>query len=114
MLKKLGFSEKVQIDTSRLIITGHSFGGITAINLAKSDARIKLCATLDPWLYAYHNEIIKGEYKLNLPHIVVSSAHFHPSAVKIFPSWDTTKKLFSHSKDKRQENIVVKNTGHLH
>jgi dienelactone hydrolase len=101
LLKKLGFSEKVQIDTSRLIITGHSFGGITAINLAKSDARIKLCATLDPWLYAYHNEIIKGEYKLDLPHIVVSSAHFHPSAVKIFPSWDTTKKLFSHSKDKR-------------
>jgi hypothetical protein len=65
-------------------------------------------------LYTYHNEIINGEYKLNLPHIVVSSAHFHPSSIKIFPSWESTKNLFVHSKDKRYENIVVKNTGHLH
>ena len=37
MLKRLGFSSKVELDTSRLIIAGHSFGGITAINMAKTD-----------------------------------------------------------------------------
>jgi dipeptidyl aminopeptidase/acylaminoacyl peptidase len=59
-MKRLGFSQKIEIDVSRLIISGHSFGGITAINMAKEDSRIKLCATLDPWLFAHHKEIIEG------------------------------------------------------
>jgi dipeptidyl aminopeptidase/acylaminoacyl peptidase len=59
-MKRIGFPEKVSIDMSRLIISGHSFGGITAINIAKEDSRIKLCATLDPWLFAHHEEINEG------------------------------------------------------
>lgn len=60
LMRRLGFPDKVEIDTSRLIISGHSFGGITAINMAKEDPRIKLCATLDPWLFAHHKEINEG------------------------------------------------------
>jgi hypothetical protein len=85
--KRLGFPTPLNLDLSRLIISGHSFGGMTAIQLAKEDPRVKLCATLDPWVFPFHKEINAGEYVLSIPKIIVSTFHFHPSGEKIFPSW---------------------------
>ena len=42
---------------SRLVIAGHSFGGITAMSVAAKDRRIKAVATLDPWLWPKITEI---------------------------------------------------------
>jgi hypothetical protein len=60
-----------------------------------------LCATLDPWVFAYHKEIQAGEYVLNVPKIIISTFHFHPFGDKKFPSWQSLKDLFTHAKDKR-------------
>ena len=35
---------------------------MTAIKTAIDDSRVNLCATLDPWLYAYSQAIAKGEF----------------------------------------------------
>ena len=53
--KKLGFPDGVTLDISKLIIAGHSFGGMTAIETSMLEpSRIKACITMDPWLYCSH------------------------------------------------------------
>lgn len=54
LLSRIGFSPSFELDLSKLTISGHSFGGMTAIKVAKDDPRVKLCATLDPWFFTYH------------------------------------------------------------
>jgi pimeloyl-ACP methyl ester carboxylesterase len=113
-LLKAGLPPATRIDMSKLILGGHSFGGMTALHVAKDDNRVKLCGTLDPFLFSHHKEVLAGEFVMPIPSIAVSSEMFHPSIQKGFPSWDTLKALFNHSKAKEVENVVVKRTGHLH
>jgi pimeloyl-ACP methyl ester carboxylesterase len=47
----LGFDESVTIDLDRLIVGGHSFGGMTAIATAHEDPRVKAIFGFDPWLW---------------------------------------------------------------
>ena len=67
LTKTLNFPNTSHLDLNKLVISGHSFGGMTAIKLASQDKRIRACGTLDPWLFAYHNEINKGEMILDIP-----------------------------------------------
>ena len=62
LLQKLGFPSTVKIDLSKLIVGGHSFGGMTAVYTAREDERVKLVGTLDPWLFAHHEEILAGDF----------------------------------------------------
>lgn len=73
MQTKLGFRESVRLDLDKLTLAGHSFGAMTAIATAKLDARVRACITLDPWLYVYHEDIMKGEFGLNVPFLAVST-----------------------------------------
>jgi len=50
---ELNFPSGLQLDFSKLICTGHSFGAMTAISSAAKDERIKAVATLDPWFLPY-------------------------------------------------------------
>lgn len=104
----------MKLDLDKIVLGGHSFGGMTAIAASKLDNRIKACITLDPWLFVYHNEIMNGEFSLNIPYIAVSTEKFHPYCKKWFNSWDTLNTLIANSSDKRHEHVVVKNTGHIH
>ncbi|TNV79108.1 hypothetical protein FGO68_gene4215 [Halteria grandinella] len=113
-LEKRGFPKSVKIDKEKLVIGGHSFGGMTAIHTAKDDPRVKVCGTLDPFLFSHHKEILAGEFVMPVPSIAISTEYFHPSVRKGFPSWDTLKALFNHAKSKENENIIVNKTGHLH
>jgi cephalosporin-C deacetylase-like acetyl esterase len=45
------------MDTNKLIVSGHSFGGMTAIATAKIDKRVKACCVLDGWLFCKDKEI---------------------------------------------------------
>lgn len=94
---KIGMPD-VRIDTDKLIIGGHSFGGMTAIHTAKDDPRVKVCGTLDPFLYSHHKEMLEGTFKLPVPSISISTEHFHPSIQKSFPSWDSLKALIKNAK----------------
>jgi hypothetical protein len=114
LLRRLGFPSNVTLDMDKLILSGHSFGGMTAVKVANTDSRVKLCATLDPWFFTYNEEINRGEFKFNIPQIIVSTEMFHPFCDKYFPSWTSVKNMFKFSKNPRQENIIMKKTGHLH
>lgn len=39
-----------------LAVSGHSFGGITAIGAAIKDQRVKVSLPMDPWFYPYKDE----------------------------------------------------------
>jgi pimeloyl-ACP methyl ester carboxylesterase len=54
---KLGFPSNFTLNLNKLIVGGHSFGGVSAIGLANADKRVKACITLDPWLLAIKNEL---------------------------------------------------------
>lgn len=53
------------MDSENLIISGHSFGGVNAIENAFSDDRIKYVLTLDPWVWAIYEAINQGEYTIS-------------------------------------------------
>ena len=44
------FSSEAKLDLDKLVMSGHSFGGSTSINVANSDPRIKCMFTQDAWL----------------------------------------------------------------
>jgi predicted dienelactone hydrolase len=45
----MGFPDKVKLDLAKLTVHGHSFGGITALESAVKDQRIKCCVPMDAW-----------------------------------------------------------------
>ena len=49
----------VKVDMSQLVLSGHSFGGITAVVSAArlpKNTPVKSVQVLDPWFYAYEEE----------------------------------------------------------
>lgn len=64
ILERIGFPRTLKLDLERLIISGHSFGGMTAIRVANEDPRVKVCGTLDPWLFTFEKEITTGQFQL--------------------------------------------------
>lgn len=89
-------------------------GGMTACLFATTDKRPKACLVLDPWLFAYHKEIEKGDFKILCPLISISSWAFHPSIKKFFNSWDCVVKMFECCENKVKKNLEVAKTGHFH
>ena len=116
-MKKAGFPEGVTLNLDKLIMSGHSFGGMTAIESSLNEPeRIKVCLTLDPWLYCRHSDIQAHRYPIKQPLIAVSSEEFHPFCENWFESWKTLKQLQTKcaTDSWNQEHVVVKKTGHLH
>ncbi len=54
---KLGFDASAKLDLSKLILGGHSFGGITAISLAEKEKRVRAVFSFDPWFWAKDQNI---------------------------------------------------------
>lgn len=46
--EELGFPPEVTLDLDKLVVNGHSFGGITSL-LCAQDERFKASLSLDPW-----------------------------------------------------------------
>lgn len=63
--EKLGFNQNVQFNLDKFICGGHSFGGMTAIELAHQDERVKAVYTFDPWLYCVVEGVEADAYYIN-------------------------------------------------
>ena len=70
--KKLGFNEEIRLDMDKLIMCGHSMGGITSIATAAKDDRIKAVLTMDPWLWPYKEsiQVLKPKKKMPFLHLL--------------------------------------------
>ena len=84
MLDAIGFQQHIRIELNRLILGGHSFGGMTAISHASRDMRVRAVFALDPWLYVYNGDIFKLQMKVDVPIICVSTELFHPAVTDHF------------------------------
>jgi pimeloyl-ACP methyl ester carboxylesterase len=83
---------------SELVMSGHSFGGLTALMAAsKLGPRCKAVQVMDPWLFAYCEEFAKGQLTVKCPVQVINSELFHPSVQRDFDSWDTLKAFLNNS-----------------
>jgi hypothetical protein len=65
-MQRSGFPDGVSLNLDKLIMSGHSFGGMTAIDSSLNEPeRIKVCLTLDPWLYCRHADIQAHRYPIS-------------------------------------------------
>ena len=60
--KTLFNKESVKIDMDKLTVGGHSFGGITALEVAKKH-KIGACIAQDPWFWPFHEGILQPTEK---------------------------------------------------
>lgn len=68
---------KVKLDLSKLIMNGQSFGGSTAVRVAKSEPRAKAVLTMDPWFFPNKEEMAKGDFHgINKPMFFVNTERF--------------------------------------
>lgn len=107
-----------------MVLAGHSFGGMTTIEVARVDPRVKISLTMDPWLFCRHKEITLGDYALSSPHFAISTEDFHPACENWFDSLNTLKALQINSMGRSstdpaktqahsmQEHVIVRRTGH--
>lgn len=66
-LKECQFKDIPEIATDKLVMSGHSIGGMTAIKAASEDKRIKFVTALDPWLLPCYKEVERGEMYIDQP-----------------------------------------------
>jgi len=118
--KIFGTASGAQMDIKELVVTGHSFGGITAlITASRLGSDCRACCVMDPWLYAYAEEFNEGKITLSCPVQVINSEYFHPTIpTRVFDSWETLKQILKHSlmhqsNPLAQENLIVNKNGHM-
>jgi dienelactone hydrolase len=55
------------MDLTKLVVGGHSFGGITAVSVGHRDERVKAVFSFDPWTWPKNEDISDHKLKLNIP-----------------------------------------------
>lgn len=96
------------IDLNNIAAMGHSFGGATCIQAAKTDQRIKACLVLDGWINP-------------IPGSTLETGILQPFLFIGRPSWDssdypanfTRLKTLMDNNQNEQTWITIKNTRHL-
>ena len=99
-----------------MVFSGHSFGGMTVIAASdRAEIQPKAIVAMDPWLFAYCEEVIDGSMKVKCPMQLIHSETYHSSrSVPDFDSWKTALKCHTHSTEQvKRENIIMLKTGHL-
>ena len=72
MKKLFGMDVKVGLNMERLIVSGHSMGGATALLIGDQDPRVNCILTHDPWSKVIEDEIPKFDKVLS-KHIQITT-----------------------------------------
>ncbi|XP_042222416.1 platelet-activating factor acetylhydrolase-like isoform X2 [Homarus americanus] len=65
-----------RLDMSQPVMTGHSFGGVTAISTLAKDKRFKIGLALDPWMFPIKDEVDALCPSVTQPLICISTEAF--------------------------------------
>ena len=96
------------LNTDKIGIAGHSYGGATAILASRIDKRIKSCLVLDGWLSPLPDSVINSG--LDIPLFFAGRTSWEDSD---YPdNYSNLKKIISHS-SKAKYNTYIKNSLHL-
>jgi dienelactone hydrolase len=109
------------IDLNKLVITGHSLGGITAIDAAYNFSDdIKLCISMDPAMGCRYQEILEAEnYFIHQPVCIITTEVFSQDDILKTGTKqeDLVKEFYANTctqkKRKKNYNIVLKEADHL-
>lgn len=74
--KQLNFPPGIKLDFGKLIVNGHSMGGITSIGLAAKDPRIKACLSMDAWFFPFSDNLPNLSLKTTPLMQITSSTYF--------------------------------------
>ena len=120
-IKEEAKNESYSIDLKKLVALGHSFGGMTAIEMCRCYPEdFALWCSLDPYLISHYDKILAdSNYVINQPLMILNSETFHgdrDSGLIDFDSWKVVNKLFedvkTHNKVDKNYNITIKGTAH--
>jgi dienelactone hydrolase len=88
----------MHLDTHQLVVSGHSFGGTTAIRTSLNlPEAVKAVLTFDPWIYPYDEEALNGHMKVTAPLIAVNTEFFHH--ITTFDVWKAIESVFKASSE---------------
>lgn len=110
---------------SKLIMSGHSFGGGTAIAVAEADSRVKCVLTHDPWMWPLEFDLwgkFDGFKNRKVVAQNIYGASFHPCINKLLPpaysGFTEDKKIEyltkTHMKGNLVKNIKLEGVHHHH
>jgi len=110
--KRLFFEEGFSLDLDKLVVAGHSMGGMAAILAARSNPYVKCLLTHDPWLMPAYQQILDGKitgFKEDQPTFLLNTATFH-DRMKDYP-FDHLKCFETlrdkHIKARQLEDVVI-------
>lgn len=114
-LKKMKelFKRDVPVNYEKLMLGGHSFGGITSIYTSLLDNRVKgglIC--LDPYIFPMKDEFLSKNVKL--PILAINTESFDGS-IKYAENMKRLDKIFNGNSEKnRSINLICRRSDHLH
>ena len=99
--------KNVKVDTSELILAGHSFGAATMVATANKikdmNQQPKALALLDPWLFAMHEDIKAGKVKINCPIQAMTTEGFPKEIPKEpYNYWASLLHIITNGKNPKQ------------
>lgn len=104
--------EWLKIDTDKMTVSGHSFGGITALRAAFLGSNtVKAVLGIDPWTYVHHDEIMAGKMFINVPCISVNSVDFNRLCTG-FDFYKSIQAFLKNSKTAHKESYILKKINH--
>lgn len=94
-IKSVELSKIPSIDLNKLVMSGHSMGGMTTIEACrKFESDIKYCIPLDPFFRATFEYIEKhDDYTVSQPMCIISTEHFHNRKQRFLENFESMEIL---------------------
>ncbi|EAR90798.1 platelet-activating factor acetylhydrolase (macronuclear) [Tetrahymena thermophila SB210] len=110
MMAKL-FEQEVNLDTNNIVLMGHSFGGVTAVQAGMENKKFKAIIGLDPWLYPQKDSVLTKKY--NNPILIINTETFAEKN-SYYRLNEKCQEIYDSSGDKKDNKLIGKYIGTDH
>lgn len=84
-------SRSISLDLGRLVVSGHSFGGATALAAAAKDRRVKAVSAMDPWFFPLKDLPADFTISNEVPVQCIRTQHLYEWLAMMHPDEDVVK-----------------------